>query len=105
MADAAVVSVTAPAKKETTPVKKATAPAKKAVATKAPAAKKVSAQKPASAKPKGEVDHGRKNAKTASKAAPATVQSLAPKPSKGAPVARAAQTAAKRPVAKTKAKE
>ena len=98
VADAAVVPVAAPAKK-------ATAPAKKAVATKAPAAKKVSAQKPASAKSKGEVDHGRKNTKTASKAAPATVQSPASKPSKGAPVAGVAQTAAKRPVVKTKAKE
>lgn len=105
VADAAVMPVTAPAKKETTPVKKATAPAKKAVVTKAPATKKGSAQKPASAKSKGEVDHGRKNTKTASKTAPATVQSPAPKPSKGAPVAGAAQTTAKRPVVKTKAKE
>jgi hypothetical protein len=78
---------------------------KKAVATKAPAAKKVSAQKPVSAKPKGEVDHGRKNTKAASKAAPATVQSPAPKTTKGAAVAGAKKATDKGPVAKAKAKD
>jgi ribonuclease R len=91
------------------PVDVAVAPvptsAKKAVATKAPAAKKVSAQKPVSAKPKGEVDHGRKNTKAASKAAPATVQSTAPKATKGAAVAGAKKATDKGPVAKAKAKD
>jgi ribonuclease R len=87
------------------PAKKEPAQAKKVIATKAPAAKKVSAQKPASAKSKGEVDHGRKNAKTASKAAPATVQSPAPKATKGKAVTGAAKTTAKKSVAKTKAKD
>ncbi|HCS64661.1 MAG TPA: ribonuclease R [Cellvibrio sp.] len=96
---------TPPAKKEVAPAKKEAAPAQKAVATKAPAAKKTSAQKPASAKSKGEVDHGRKNAKTASKATPATVQSPAPKATKSAAVTGAKKTNDKRPVAKTKAKD
>ena len=105
VADTAVAPVAAPAKKATASAKKEGAPAKKVTATKAPAAKKVSAQKPASAKSKGEVDHGRKNAKTASKAAPATVQSPAPKATKGKAVTGAAKTTAKKPVAKTKAKD
>jgi len=87
------------------PAKKAVAPAKKAAAAKAPAAKKISAQKPASAKSKGEVDHGRKTAKTASKATSATVQSPSSTTTKGAPVTGAAKTNAKRSVVKTKAKD
>ncbi|HEY0891569.1 MAG TPA: RNB domain-containing ribonuclease, partial [Cellvibrio sp.] len=105
VADTAVAPVAAPAKKATASAKKEGAPAKKVTATKAPAAKKVSAQKPASAKSKGEVDHGRKNAKTASKAAPTTVQSPAPKAAKGKAVTGAAKTTAKKPVVKTKAKD
>jgi len=97
--------VAAPAKKATASAKKEAAPAKKVTATKAPAAKKLSAQKPASATSKGEVDHGRKNAKAASKAAPATVQSPAPKTAKSKAVTGAAKTTTKRPVAKTKAKD
>lgn len=87
------------------PAKKEPAPAKKVTATKAPAAKKVSAHKPASAKAKGEVDHGRKNAKAASKAAPTTVQSPAPKTTKGKAITGAAKTTAKKPVVKIKAKD
>ncbi|MGV8837492.1 ribonuclease R [Cellvibrio sp.] len=98
VAEAGVAPTAASAKKEA-------APAKKVTATKTPAAKKVSAQKPASAKSKGEVDHGRKNAKAASKAAPATVQSPAPKATKGKAVTGAAKTTAKKPVVKTKAKD
>jgi ribonuclease R len=105
VADTAVAPATAAAKKGTASAKKEAAPAKKAVAAKAPAAKKISAQKPASAKSKGEVDHGRKTAKTSSKATPATVQSPAPKATKGAAVAGAAKTTAKGPVAKAKAKD
>ncbi|MDR7092095.1 ribonuclease R [Cellvibrio fibrivorans] len=98
VAEAGVAPTAASAKKEA-------APAKKVTATKTPAAKKVSAQKPASAKSKGEVDHGRKNAKAASKAAPATVQSPAPKATKGKAVTGSAKTTAKKPVVKTKAKD
>lgn len=90
-------------KKAMPPAKKEAAPVKKAAATKAPAAKKTSA--PASAKSKGEVDHGRKIAKTASKATSATVQSPAPKTTKGAAVTGAAKTNDKRPVVKAKAKD
>ncbi len=82
-----------------------TAAAKKVTSTKAPVPKKVSGQKTASVKSKGEVDHGRKTAKTASKAAPATVQSPAPKATKSKVVAGAAKTATKGPVAKNKAKD
>ena len=102
---AAVKKATASAKKESAPAKREVAPATKVTATKTPAAKKVSAPKPASAKSKGEVDHGRKNAKAASNAAPATVQSPAPKAAKGKAVAKPAAPAAKKPVAKGKAKE
>lgn len=84
-------------------------PAKKVAETKAPvpkaAPKKVAATKAANVKTKSEVDHGRKNAKAAIKATSATVQSPAPKAAKGKAVAKPATPAAKRPVAKSKAKE
>ncbi len=80
------------------------APAAKAATTKPAAVKKTSAPKAASATSKGEVDHGRKTAKAASKTAPATVQSPAPKAPKSKAVTGAKKTNDKRPVVKAKTK-
>lgn len=98
-----------PAAKKTVASKKVAATTKSAsktsAATKAPAVKKVSVKKSVSATSKAEVNHGGKNAKAASKAAPAAVQSPAPKAAKSKAVTGAAKTTAKKPVAKAKAKD
>jgi ribonuclease R len=102
--------------KQTTVAKKPSA-AKKAPAGKAPVGKKAAAAKSSSTakkapvpkstntKTKGEVDHGRKTAKTASKASSAAVQPSAPKTTKSKAVSGVAKTSAKKPVAKVKTTE
>ncbi len=106
VADVAVIPAATKVTATNAPVTKKAPVAKKSPATKkTPATKKIAAQKPASVKTRSEVDHGGKNAKTATKAASATVQSPAPKAAKGAAVAKPAKAAAKRPVAKVKAKD
>lgn len=85
--------------------KKTTAAKKPATAKKASVAKTESVPKSTSTKTKGEVDHGRKTAKTASKASPTTVQPAAQKAAKSKVVAGAAKAPAKKPVAKAKTTE
>jgi ribonuclease R len=81
---------------------------KKAVDVKVPVQKTASAKKAATpatkaGKAASEVNHGRKNAKTASKASSATVQSSPSGATKGKVVARPAAPSAKKAVAKPKA--
>ena len=94
----------APVKKPAS-VKKTTAAKKPATAKKASVAKTESVPKSTSTKTKGEVDHGRKTAKTASKASPTTIQPAAQKATKSKVVAGAAKAPAKKPVAKAKTTE
>lgn len=95
----------AAATKTATSGKKAGAAKKPSAAKKAPVTKTASVPKSTSTKTKGEVDHGRKTAKTASKASPTTVQPAAQKATKSKVVAGAAKAPAKKPVAKAKTTE
>ena len=99
------VAKAVPVVKEASAVQKGTAAKKTSTAKNTPVTKKASVPKSTNTKTKGEVEHGRKTAKTASKASSAAVQPSASKPTKSKAVAGVAKTSAKKPVAKVKATE